>query len=53
VTPTQRHRNEHGQTMAEYALVLGVICLGVIAGLGIFSNAVTDAINTVAKAVPW
>jgi len=52
VTPHPRHTNEHGQTMAEYALVLGVISLGVIAALGIFTTAVSDAISTFAKLIP-
>jgi Flp pilus assembly pilin Flp len=48
----QRHPNEHGQTMAEYALVMGVICLGVITALGIFSSTVSDAIKAAAKLIP-
>lgn len=52
MTPTLRHTNEHGQTMAEYALVLGVISLGVITALGLFTTTVSDAIKAVAKVIP-
>jgi|1186.fasta_scaffold965833_1 Flp pilus assembly pilin Flp len=38
---------EEGQTMAEYAVVLGVITIGVVAVFGLLAGAVTGAINTV------
>jgi Flp pilus assembly pilin Flp len=38
---------EEGQTMAEYAVVLGVITLAVVAVFGALSGAVTNAINNV------
>jgi Flp pilus assembly pilin Flp len=36
---------ESGQTMAEYAFVLSVIILGVIAAFTLFSDAVAASIN--------
>jgi Flp pilus assembly pilin Flp len=38
---------EDGQTMAEYAVVLGVITLAVVAVFGALSGAITGAVNTV------
>jgi len=38
---------EEGQTMAEYAVVLGVITLAVVAVFGALSGAITGAVNTV------
>jgi Flp pilus assembly pilin Flp len=52
VTPNLRHTNEHGQTMAEYALVLGVISIGVIVALGLFTGAISTAITAVSNAIP-
>ena len=52
MTPNLRHTNEHGQTMAEYALVLGVISIGVVTAFGIFSGAVSTAIRTVVDLIP-
>ena len=52
MTPHPRDTNEHGQTMAEYALVLGVISLGVIAALGLFTTTVSDAISAAARLIP-
>lgn len=43
---------EHGQTMAEYALVVSVITVGVVTALGLFSNTVANAIKTVAGLIP-
>jgi Flp pilus assembly pilin Flp len=37
--------DESGQTMAEYAFVLSVLILGVIASITIFSGAVGQAIT--------
>ena len=38
---------EEGQTMAEYAVVLGVITLAVVGVFGLLSTAVENAINKV------
>ena len=38
---------EGGQTMAEYALVLTVIVIGIIVAIGLLSGAIETAINSV------
>jgi Flp pilus assembly pilin Flp len=38
---------EEGQTMAEYAVVLGVITIAVVAVFTALSGAITGAVNTV------
>lgn len=38
-------QNERGQTMAEYAVVLGVITLAIVASFSLLSDAVTAAIE--------
>jgi Flp pilus assembly pilin Flp len=38
-------QNEHGQTMAEYAVVLGVITLAIVASLSLLSDAVAEALE--------
>jgi Flp pilus assembly pilin Flp len=40
-------RNEEGQTMAEYGVVLAVITAGIILALGFLSGAISDALDTV------
>jgi Flp pilus assembly pilin Flp len=40
-------REERGQTMAEYAVVLAVITVAVVAALLAFSGQITTAINNV------
>ena len=40
-------RNEEGQTMAEYGVVLAVITAGIIVALGLLSGAISDALDTV------
>ena len=47
-----RLRHEHGQTMSEYALVIGVITLAVFAAIGLLSGAVESAITTVGDLLP-
>jgi Flp pilus assembly pilin Flp len=39
--------NEDGQTMAEYAVVLTVVSLGILAAIGILSGTVINAVNRV------
>ena len=46
-----RLRTEAGQTMPEYAVVLTVITLALIAVFGAFSGVVADAINSIAGAI--
>jgi Flp pilus assembly pilin Flp len=43
----QEASREEGQTMAEYAVVLGVITIGVVAVFGLLAGAVQGAVNTV------
>jgi Flp pilus assembly pilin Flp len=40
-------RTESGQTMAEYAVVLAVITIAVVAVLGLLSTAITGKLNEV------
>jgi Flp pilus assembly pilin Flp len=40
-------RDESGQTMAEYAVVLGVITIAVVVTLGLLSTAIQDLLNNV------
>ncbi len=40
-------KREEGQTMAEYGVVLAVITLGVVVALGLLSDAISNAINSV------
>jgi Flp pilus assembly pilin Flp len=41
-------RDEHGQTMAEYGLVLALIVLGVISALGLFVGSVRSELTGLA-----
>jgi Flp pilus assembly pilin Flp len=42
-------RDENGQTMAEYAVVLGVITIAVVVTLGLLASAIQD---TLTNAIP-
>ena len=43
-----RHlREESGQTMAEYAVVLGVIVIAVVVTLGLLSSKITSVLGNV------
>ncbi|MGZ4430183.1 MAG: Flp family type IVb pilin [Gaiellales bacterium] len=42
---------EEGQTMAEYAVVLGVITIAVVVTLGLLSTAISDTLNSVIAAL--
>ncbi|HET7172381.1 MAG: Flp family type IVb pilin [Gaiellales bacterium] len=42
-----RLRDESGQTMAEYAVVLGVITIAVVVTLGLLSTAIQSTLNNV------
>jgi Flp pilus assembly pilin Flp len=48
---TSRDGPQRGQTMAEYAIVLAVICIGVIASATALSGAVMSGIDRVAGLV--
>lgn len=47
-----RYAVEEGQTMAEYGVVLAVICLIVIAAFTALQGGISGAINAVAKVLP-
>ena len=40
-------RDENGQTMAEYAVVLGVITIAVVVTLGLLATAIQGTLNNV------
>ena len=40
-------RDEAGQTMAEYAVVLGIITIAVVVTLGLLSTAISNTLNNV------
>jgi Flp pilus assembly pilin Flp len=42
-----RLAKEEGQTMAEYAVVLAVIAIGIFVALGALSGAISGALNNV------
>lgn len=41
---------EEGQGMAEYALVIGIVAIGVVAVLGFFGEAIVTQLNNVIDA---
>jgi Flp pilus assembly pilin Flp len=43
----ERLREETGQTMAEYAVVLAVITIAVVVTLGLLSTAISSQLNSV------
>jgi len=47
-----RFVREEGQTMAEYGVVLAVICLAVIMAFTALSGGISNAINNVASILP-
>ena len=42
-----QNTDESGQTMAEYAVVLGVITIAVVVTLGLLSTAISNLLNNV------
>jgi Flp pilus assembly pilin Flp len=46
-----RLAQEDGQTMAEYAVVLAVIAIGIFIALGVLSGAISGALTTVANSI--
>ena len=40
-------RREEGQTMAEYGVVLALICLGVVAALGVLALGISGKLSVV------
>ena len=49
--PQSLFRRQDGQTMAEYAVVLGTIVLAVIAVVGLLSTAIVTRFGTVATTI--
>jgi len=47
-----RFVREEGQTMAEYGVVLAVICLAVIVAFTALSGGISNAINNIASVLP-
>jgi Flp pilus assembly pilin Flp len=45
-------REEDGQTMAEYGVVLAVITIGIVATLILLSGSIVNAFNAVIKVLP-
>ena len=45
-------REESGQTMAEYGVVLAVITIGVVATLILLSDSIVKGLNVVIKVLP-
>ena len=46
-----RIRRESGQTMAEYAVVLGVITLGLVATIGLLSTTIAEHFDGVVSII--
>jgi Flp pilus assembly pilin Flp len=44
-------RRESGQTMAEYAVVLSVIAIGIFVALGALSDSIAGALGTVSSQI--
>ena len=48
----ERMRNEEGQTMAEYAVVLAVITIAIVVTLGLLSGSIDGALQAVRDVLP-
>lgn len=42
----QALKDENGQDLVEYALVIAVVCLGIISGMGTLANGINTAMST-------
>ena len=42
----QTLHDENGQDLVEYALVIAVVCLGLISGMGTLANGINTAMST-------
>jgi Flp pilus assembly pilin Flp len=47
----EKVQDEAGQTMAEYAVVLGVITIAVVVTLGLLSTTISNTLNSVIAAM--
>jgi Flp pilus assembly pilin Flp len=45
-------RKDEGQTMAEYGVVLGVVCVLTVAAFAAVHAGIADAVNTVTGLIP-
>lgn len=45
------HREDEGQTMAEYAVVLAVITVAILLTLGVLSGSINDALTNVSNVI--
>ena len=52
LTDRRAHIDEHGATAVEYALMVGLIALAIIASVSAFGNKVRSTFNTVANTMP-
>ena len=50
--PHSPRRREAGQTMAEYAVVLGAIAAAVVVAVALFGDAIAAAITRAASMIP-
>jgi len=50
VLPQMLH-DENGQDLVEYALVIAVICLGLISGMGTLANGINTAMSTMSGSI--
>jgi pilus assembly protein Flp/PilA len=42
----QALKDENGQDLVEYALVIAVVCLGIISGMNTLANGINNAVST-------
>ena len=49
---TNRVRQENGQTMSEYAVVLLFLCVATVASFGVLSESVASLVNSVVGLLP-
>jgi Flp pilus assembly pilin Flp len=47
----QLRRREKGQTMAEYAIVLGIISVGILVALGALGGSISGQISSVSSRI--
>ena len=40
-------KDDKGQDLVEYALVIAVICLGIVSGMGTLANGINSAMTTI------
>jgi pilus assembly protein Flp/PilA len=45
----QALKDENGQDLVEYALVIAVICLGIVAGMSTLAQGINNAMGTVSN----